>query len=274
MISAPPDGVLDLFAVPGSVSAVPGGRGGRVVAGDLVLSPHRDPQLHAWLSPQLARLAVLADERPDRKRRDLRIAMPVPARDGSWVVQGWAASRFEAGTTACSDVNVAVAAGRLLHAQLAVTFPQRPPALVSRDVRRDRAERLAFSAAYPLLTAALGKPGASVVRRVEPYLDDRSVGRDQLVHLDLASSLLLDARGAPVVVNLEPAWRPARWAEALAVVEAVLADRAALSVLEPWTTGLNRQAVLRALIYRAFGDEAADLAHYEDILAVVAPELD
>lgn len=270
---APPDGVLDLFAVPGSVSAVPGGHGDSVVAGDLMLTPRRDPAVHEWLSPVLARLAVRLDELPDRRRRDLRVAMPVPARDGSWVVQGWAASRFESGTAACTDVRVAVAAGTLLHAQLAVACPERPASLVARGARVDRAERLAFSPAYPLLAAVLGKPGAGVVRRVEPYLDDRPLGRDQLVHVALASSLLLDGRGAPVVVDLEPAWRPARWAEALAVVDGALAGRVDVDVLDRWATGLHRQAVLRALVYRAILDGVTGTAPYEAVLAVVAPEI-
>lgn len=267
MIAPPPADVLDLFAVPGSVAALSGGHRASVVAGDLVLTPDRDPVVHEWLSPSLARLAVRLDEVPDRRRRDLRVAMPVPARDGSWVVQGWAAYRFEAGTTACSDVGVAVAAGRLLHAQLAVAFPERPPALGT-----DRAERLALGPAHLLLDAALGRPGAEVVRRVEPHLDDRPLGRDQLVHLALASGLLLDGHGAPVVVDLEPAWRPARWAEALAVVDGIAAGHAGIDLLDAWATGLERQAVLRAVVYRAVHD-GADGAAYDAVLAVVAPQV-
>ncbi len=87
-------------------------------AGDLVLSPGRDPQVSAWLNPVLARLAVRLDERPGRRPRDIRIAMPVPARNGEWVVDGWGASRYEPGTTACHDVDVLLATGRVLHAEL------------------------------------------------------------------------------------------------------------------------------------------------------------
>ena len=67
------------------------------------------------------------DEDPARRGRDLRIAMPVPARDGSWVVDGWAASRWEPGTTACDHLRATLAAGRVLHARLAVAVPTPPP---------------------------------------------------------------------------------------------------------------------------------------------------
>lgn len=270
---APADGVLDLFAVPGPARLLPGSRRQEYVAGDLLLTPVRDARVPEWLSPTLARLAVTLDERPDRRRRDLRIAMPVPARDGSWVVQGWAAHRFERGSVACHDIPVVVAAGQVLHAQLAVAFPERPPSLALADLHQDRAETLAFGPAYPLLAAALGRSGAGVVRRVEPYLEDRPVGPDQLVHLGLASGLLLDARGAPVVVDLEPAWRPARWAEALAVVEGVLGGDVGLDVLDRWSTGSHRQAMLRALVYRALSDPSDQPLRYRTLLDVVAPEI-
>lgn len=174
MPDVPPADVLDLFAVPADVTSLPGDRAERVRAGDLLLTRGRDPQVQVWLSPLLARLAVSLDERPGRHPRDLRIAMPVPARDGSWVVQGWGASRYEPGTVVCDDLDVTLAAGRLLHAELDSLVRERPPGL----------ER-----------------------------DPESPGPDQIVHAELHGNVLLDARGAPVVVDVTPAWRPVRWAE-------------------------------------------------------------
>jgi hypothetical protein len=165
----PPARVLDLFVVPDVV--VPLSGRDSVVAGDLVLTPGRDPDTLTWLNPVVARLAVRLDERPGRHPRDLRVAMPVPARDGSWVVDGWAASRYEPGTTPCADLDVTLATAHLLHAELAVAVPTRPAALPPTD-----------------------EPDA------------------QLVHANLAGNVLLDARGAPVVLDLDPAWRPAGWA--------------------------------------------------------------
>lgn len=254
--------MLDLFAVPDVVEALPGGRGGSVRAGDLVLSPGRDAEVAAWLDPVLARLAVRLDERPDRRPRDLRIAMPVPARDGSWVVQGWGASRWEPGTTTCHHLDVTIAAGRLLHAQLAVTVDTRPAGLDARTDRWAVAERLAFGEAGEL-------PDRHVVRRAAALLDDTPLGPEQLVHTDLAGNVLLDALGAPVVIDVSPAWRPVLWAEALCVLDAVVRLDADPSVLTAPRTGAERQALVRAVLFRALSDEQGRDERYAEVLEVL-----
>lgn len=101
MTASPPPDVLDRFAVPDDVERLDGGQARSVRAGDLALSPDRDPVLQEWLSPVQARLAYELDLAPGR--RSLRLVMPVPARDGEWVVDGWAATRFEPGVVACHD---------------------------------------------------------------------------------------------------------------------------------------------------------------------------
>lgn len=206
--------VLDLFAVPGAGAALPGGHDSSVVAGDLVLSPGRDAAVQEWLSPLVARLAVTMDSRPRRHPLDLRLAVPVPARDGSWVVDGWAASRFEPGSVATRDVDVTLAAGRLLHAELAAWAPDRPDAL-----------------------ASYGPAGHDLPA--------------QLVHTELFGNVLLDARGAPVVLDVAPAWRPARWAEALCLLDAVAAGAAPPEALAGWTTDPERELLREAEAFRA-----------------------
>jgi uncharacterized protein (TIGR02569 family) len=243
--------VLDLFAVPGDVRPVPGGQGASVVAGDLVLSPGRDPATSDWLDPRLARLAVDLDTRP---RRTLRVAMPVPARDGSWVVDGWGASRYEPATSACRDLGVLLATGRLFHAVLARAFPVCPPL----DGRADQwaaAERLAFSSAG----SVAGAVGARDRRRplltaLAAQLLDTDLGPAQLVHGDLAGNVLLDAEGVPVVIDVAPYWRPIRWAEAVCVLDAVLWHGADAAALNTWRHGADRQALLRAAAFRLLSD--------------------
>ncbi len=228
-MNAPSERVLDLFAVPGAVTPVPGGQGRSVVSGDLVLSPDRDPAVQEWLSPLLARLAVTMDTRPRRRLQDLRLAVPVPARDGSWVVEGWAASRYEPDTVATRDLDVTLAAGRVLHAELAAWVPTRPAGLDARTDRWAVAERAAFA---------------------DWEIDLPS----QLVHADLFGNVLLDGHGAPVVIDVSPAWRPARWAEAVAVLDAVADAVAPPSVLAAWSSTTDRELLRRALAFRVASD--------------------
>ncbi len=222
-----------------------------------------------WLNPLLARLAVRLDERAGRSARDLRIAMPVPARDGSWAVAGWAASRYEPGTTGCRDVKVLRATARILHAELASAVPARPPQLDDRDDRWAKAERLAFGPDEDLTAAGEGRPVAELVGRLQHSLGSAVPGPSQLVHADLASNVLLDAAGAPVVFDVAPAWRPARWAEALCVLDAVIWHDAPLSTMAGWTDGADRQAMLRAALFRILSDRPCPVEAYERVLAGV-----
>lgn len=271
--SLPSPEVLDRFAVPDDVERLPGGQGGTVRAGDLALSPDRDPALQSWLSPVQARLAYELDLAPGR--RPLRLAMPVPARDGEWVVQGWAATRFEPDAEACHDLDVALAAGRLLHAHLASAVPARPdgaplPALslppASGASRWDRAEAVAFAPA-----AALPDLLPATLADLAPLMTDVSLGPDQLVHRDLASNVLLDARGSALVIDLAPTWRPALWADAICVLDSVTWLGAPAAALRGWRSGRARQAMLRALVFRVLSDEPARRAPYSAALHAVGP---
>lgn len=260
-MTGPSAEVLDLFAVPGPATPLPGGQGRSVVAGDLVLSPDRDPAVQQWLCPLLARLAVTMDSRPHRRPLDLRIAVPVPARDGSWVVDGWAASRYEPDTVTTRDLDVTLAAGRVLHAELASWVPVRPAGLDARADRWAIAERVAFGEAEPPPEVA-----TLVADLVADLAADLAAGRaappsdlpSQLVHADLAGNVLLDGTGAAVIVDVSPAWRPVRWAEAVCVLDAVAHGDAPRSVLTGWSSDVERQLLLRALVFRLVSDPEPD----------------
>ncbi len=252
---APSSHVLDLFAVPEVVEPLEGGQGSSVRAGDLVLSPGRNPEVLGWLNPVLARLAVRLDESPRRRSGDVRIAMPVPARDGSWSVEGWGASRWEPGTRACEDLDVVLAAGRLLHARLAVAVPTRPAGLDARDDRWAEAERVAFGEAAPPAGAS-GLAGELLAALPA----ESALGRPQLVHADLLGNVLLDADDVPVVLDVAPAWRPVRWAEAVTVLDAVVHRGAGAERLSAYAGGVGREALLRAALFRLLSDRPEDPA--------------
>jgi hypothetical protein len=80
---------------------------------------------------------------------------------------------------------------------------------------------------------------------------------------------VLDRHGAPMVMDVAPAWRPLRWAEAIAVLDSVQRLDAPREVLEPWSVGTRQQAMLRAIVWRAMVDQREHV--YDDALSVVAP---
>lgn len=250
----PTEHVLDMFAVPGDTEPVPGGQHESVRAGDLVLSPGRDASTRDALSPRIARLAVDLDTRRGRDHRDLRIAMPVPARDGSWVVDGWAATRFEPGAVPLTDLVATRAVGAVLHAELARHVPD--PGLPHREDRWARAERVAFGEAS--VPVGLGTDGTELLQVLVDHREDTPLGPDQLVHADLAGTVLLDPRGAPVVVDITPYRRPVLWAEAVLVLDSVLWHAADPAVMDEWATGAAGAAMVRAAIFRLVGGRQVD----------------
>lgn len=261
----PSDHVLDLFAVPGDLRPLPGGWGNSVLAGDLVLSPGRDRSIADRLSPRLARLAVGLDTRP---RRDVRIAMPIPARDGSWVVEGWSASRYEPGSRTCTDAAVVRATGSLLHAELALAVGEWPLADAEPRSRWDRAERVAFGTGSTDLGEYLAGQ-AELARELLGLRTDEAFGANQLVHGDLAGNVLLDAADVPVVIDFAPYWRPVRWSDAVCVLDLVMWFGADPALLTDWTFGASRQAMLRAAIFRVLSDLDPDLGRYRRTLQPV-----
>lgn len=255
----PPDRVLDLFAAEGVLEPLAGGRGLSWRAGDLALSPGHD-ESEAWLAPIQARLAVRLDE---RSPRSVRLALPVPARDGNLTVDGWAATRFEPGATPCRDLPTLLATAHLLHAHLATAVPERPAGLDARDEADDpyaTAERHAFHGSAP--EAVSGTPRAALVADLAAALDDTDLGREQLVHTDLANNVLLDGAGVPLVIDFSPAWRPPLWADAVCVLDAVLWMHAPEQALDDWRSGAPRQAMLRAALFRVLSDEPCDVDRY------------
>ncbi len=261
--SQPPDHVLDYFAAEGVLERLEGGQGASWRAGDLVLSPGHD-ESEAWLAPIQARLAVRLDEQASRS---IRLALPVPARDGNLTVDGWAATRFEPGTTPCHDLATLRATAHLLHAHLASAVPERPSVLDARTDRWAEAERAAYDAGLAAAAAAhRPEPGLrELVDAMTEQLDDTDLGREQLVHRDLAGNVLLDAAGIPFVIDLSPTWRSPLWAEAVCVLDAVLWLGAPTNALDEWRSGQPRQAMLRAALFRVLSDRPCDVGRYASL---------
>ncbi|HEY0644272.1 MAG TPA: hypothetical protein VGD39_12675, partial [Nocardioides sp.] len=197
--------------------------------------------------------------------RSIRLVLPVPARDGNLTVDGWAATRFEPGTTPCRDLATLRATAHLLHAHLAGLLPERPGVLDARTDQWAEGDRAAYDPGIARKAAAARpEPGLrELVDALTEQLDGADLGREQLVHADLAGNVLLDASGIPFVIDFSPAWRSPLWAEAVCVLNAVLWLGAPAAALDDWRAGAPRQAMLRAALFRVFSDQPCDVARYD-----------
>lgn len=136
------------------------------------------------------------------------------------------------------------------------------------DARTDQwaeGERAAYDPGLARkVAAARPEPGLrELVDALTGQLEDADLGREQLVHADLAGNVLVDAAGVPFVIDFSPAWRSPLWAEAVCVLDAVLWLGAPADALEDWRAGARRQAMLRAALFRVFSDQPCDVARYD-----------
>jgi uncharacterized protein (TIGR02569 family) len=255
----PPPGVCADFGVLDRPMALAGGQGASWRVGRLVLKwvggdPITAEELR-WLGTAVGSTG------------EVRVAAPVPATDGSWVVGGWAATPFLEGSPAGWRWADVLDAGRALHA--AWSRLPRPSFLDRRRSPWDTGSRMAFGE-EPLAVRSSGlRP---LVDRLAAVLRPVDHVPSQLVHGDLGGNVLLSEDGLPpAVIDLSPYWRPPGWALAVVAVDALVwgdADPSVLDLLagEPEID----QLLLRAMLYRLVTDDVVG----QDTSAVNEPVVD
>jgi uncharacterized protein (TIGR02569 family) len=211
---APAFHVLDAFGVDrGSLHPLEGGQNHTWRAEDMVLRAGVEPRMVAWLGH--------VAERVDAGEL-LRLASPVRARDGRWVVGGWGATTWQAGVARpdCADALLPVAAD--LERALASADLEWPGFLRARTDATAAADRVAWGE-EPLPRFAR-RETAALLERLEPVLRrPRNGAPAQVVHANLAINVLFDEEGVlpPAVIDLAPLWRPAGFGAAVALADAI-----------------------------------------------------
>ncbi|MBI1376773.1 MAG: aminoglycoside phosphotransferase [Frankiales bacterium] len=269
-----PGHVLREFGIDGPQHPLDGGQGTSVRVGAHVLKPGCVEEHVAWYAGLVARHA---DQR-------VRLAAPRPARDGRWTVDGWSAVPWLTGEPLPDDETRAdrwlavLAAGRALHDSWA--HEPLPAHLRARRDRWSAADRAAWAEDEP----ALGARSAPLVDALLSATRDEQLPR-RLVHGDLAGNVLLAPHLAPAVIDVSPYCRPAAYADAVVVVDALLwwqADPALLRLARPadldprsWRSLLARAAVFRLVAFdepsRTTGVDE-ELARYERLARRLAAD--
>jgi uncharacterized protein (TIGR02569 family) len=209
--------------------------------GDVVLKPETDDRLQSWLGTEVAPL----------ERGGHRLAEPLPSVAGSWVVEGWSASRFVAGTSvpqagpSPERWAAALEGGRSFHRS--VSGLGRPSFLDRRDSWWARADRRAWGEARP---AAPHEALARSAAVLEAACSRRrhGLGESQVVHGDLGGNVLLADGEAPAVIDVSPYWRPTAYAEGVLVADALCWHGATPDLLD--VLGVSVPDVARALLFR------------------------
>jgi uncharacterized protein (TIGR02569 family) len=266
-----PSSVVEAWSLDGTAEPLEGGQGTSVRAGDLVLKPLSDEALVIWHAQLCDRVTA----------SDFRLPAPVRSGDGRLVVEGWSATKFVTGNSMPeTDGTVAswtavLACSRAFHAAIA---DEPRPALL--DVRTDRwatADNVAWNEGLP---DEIGHQSRELLRGMRELILDEGL-TPQVVHGDLSGNVLLSEGHPPAVIDISPYWRPASYADAIVVVDAVLwwrADPALVEVARP--TRLSpaqwRSFLARALVFRllAFDEPSRDAVEVDDQLPRYAWVLD
>ncbi len=94
----------------------------------------------------------------------------------------------------------------------------------------------------------------------------------QVIHGDLTGNVLFADPLPPAVIDLAPYWRPAEFATAIVVADALVWEGADIAELKP-TTGTDRfgQFLVRAILYRIVADLVTDPDSMDALATAYAP---
>lgn len=232
----PPPSVLASFGAAGCRPVrLGGGRGTSWVAGDVVLKPADvDVEELAWQAQVFSRIPSVG----------FRLARPRRAADGSFYVAGWSATEYVPGVHEARRWPEIIAVGERFHAALR-RIP-RPSFLDQRSSPWAVSDRVAW-----------GEIPASEFPHVRHLPELVSALRpvtvpSQLIHGDLTGNVLFGGPRPPAIIDFSPYWRPAAYASAIVIADALVWEGADRQVLDAVThIGDFGQYLARALIFRA-----------------------
>jgi len=196
---------------PATVQSLDGGGGTSWRAAGVVLKPAASEREVAWIAAFIDALQV---------EGRLRVATFLPADSGDFVRDGWAATQWLDGQHRPDRWEETLAAGRELHESARAAGPEWPPFMQERMDAWSRATRAAWGE-EPL--PALPPSAAEMVDAAVRLLPAGAGDPAQVVHADLAGNVLFadESDLPPAIIDMSPQFRPATYAEAILVADAV-----------------------------------------------------
>ncbi len=244
-VDAPPDHVVAAFGLShANGEQIAGGSGRAWRYGDAVLKPAPSAAESAWSAGVFESLRIAG----------IRIARPIRSTDGRWVVGGWCAERFVSGRPAARYHDIVRISFTLHEALAGVPMPR---LLAEREDVCSWADRLAWAEVADDGQRIGDGYGARLYQELARGRTPVSLP-SQIVHGDLFGNVLFAGSAPPAVIDFTPYWRPANYAAAVIVVDAIAWGSGPVELVQEFSHLDQWHEVLRrAVLFRL----ALSLAH-------------
>ncbi len=231
----PPQEVLQAFKLKGTPLLLVGGQGTSYRVGDVVLKPTKNEVEANWLAEIYLKL----------KSNKFRISKPIPGPNGQWVFQGWTANSFLDGKHIPGNYEGVIKVSKDFHKALA-KIPK-PDFFDQRNDIWAVADRIAWGE-LPIPDFELtNEPLKKIFKLLKP-----NKLPNQIIHGDMGTgNVLFDEKLPPAVIDFSPYYRPADFAIAVMMIDALVYEHADKSILELGKDLKDfDQLLLRALVRR------------------------
>ena len=256
--NAPTAAVLSAFGLPEvTPRLLADGQGRSWSVTSAILRPVDDEAETRFIAQTYSRL----------KEDGFRVPQPLATPEGEYIHEGWCAWRYVPGHhDNGGDWLAMLDACEAFHKALAGIEP--PGFLATERHHWALADRIAWNEERAPANWEL----AEAISRQLELVDnaDRQMPR-QLVHGDIAGNILYEEGLAPAVIDFSPYWRPAAWAMAVAVVDAVAWQSAPADLLLlAHRRGVSESLLRRSIAFRLAAVNASPLLGSADCQAELA----
>lgn len=230
----PSKDVLNAFGIKENPIQLTGGQGTSFRAGNIVLKPVENEEETNCLANLTSKII----------ERGFRIARPIKTKDGEWTYQGWKANKFIKGREVKKKWREKLSVCRKFHESL-VGLPK--PTFLD---KMDNPWAIADKMVWGTLPMKYGEKLESSMHRLKKLIKPISLV-NQIIHGDMTGNILFYPFMSPAVIDLSLYWHPAKYAEAIIVVDSIVWYSAPDSLINKLdgTFEMN-QLLVRATMWR------------------------
>jgi len=256
--------ILEAFSIHGTPIKLSGGQGTSFKAGNVVLKPVENEE----------ETNCLAELTSNILEKGFRIARPIKTKSGEWVFKGWKANKFVKGQEVKRKWGEKLSVCQKFHKSL-VGIPK--PAFLDRI---DNPWAIADKMVWGELPLKYGEKLAPSMHKLEKLIKPISPV-NQMIHGDMTGNILFYPFASPAVIDLSLYWHPAKYAEAIIVVDSIVWYDAPDSLIDKLeNTFETNQLLIRATMWRIktkeeyiakYGKKGDDLEieHYQHLIELI-----